>query len=104
VLIASTFAEGCTRQLVSRVSADYHSTVGCNMKTIYNVTRHAARPLVAKLRRSQPEAMPVINEDDTIYDPAPPHEQVPWWMWGGGLLLSIIMTCVVLGVLVSSRR
>jgi hypothetical protein len=74
------------------------------MKTIYHVTRHAARPLVAKFRRSQPEVMPVINEDHAIYDPAPPHEQVPWWMWGGGLLLSIIMTCVVLGVLASSRR
>ena len=38
-----------------------------------------------------------VDENDLIYDPAPPHEQVPWWMWTGGLVLSAIFSCVVLG-------
>jgi OPT family oligopeptide transporter len=37
-------------------------------------------------------------EEDTVEDPAAPEDLVKMWMWMPGLLLSIIMICVVLGV------
>ena len=36
--------------------------------------------------------------EDLVEDSAEPHELVKMWMWGPGLLLSIICICVVLGV------
>ena len=39
-----------------------------------------------------------IDEKDLIYDPAPPHEQVPVWAWTGGLVISAFFTCLVLGL------
>ncbi|KAF2757380.1 oligopeptide transporter [Pseudovirgaria hyperparasitica] len=36
--------------------------------------------------------------NDLVEDPAPVEEQVKWWMWSPGLILSIICICVVLGV------
>ena len=38
-----------------------------------------------------------LDEKDLIYDPAPEHEQVPWWLWSGGIVVSAFFTCVVLG-------
>lgn len=35
------------------------------------------------------------EEDRMLDDPAPDHEQVPMWMWGGGLLVSIAATLLV---------
>lgn len=35
---------------------------------------------------------------NNVEDPAGEHEQVKWWMWTPGLILSIICICVVLGV------
>lgn len=37
-------------------------------------------------------------DEDLVEDSAAPHEQVKMWMWGPGLLLTIICICVVLGV------
>lgn len=36
--------------------------------------------------------------EDVVVDPAAPHERVPIWMWGPGLIAAVIATCVVMGV------
>ena len=66
--------------------------LGANYKTIYAGLVEALKPWIKSLRRIE------IDEKDLIHDPAPAHEQVPWWMWSGGLLLSIFFTCLVLGL------
>jgi hypothetical protein len=35
---------------------------------------------------------------DDIVDPVPEHERVPFWAWGSVLVLSMIITCVIMGV------
>jgi len=39
-----------------------------------------------------------IDESLIIVDPAPQSEQVPWWMWTGGIVLSTFFSCLVLGL------
>ncbi|KAF8306035.1 oligopeptide transporter [Clavulina sp. PMI_390] len=34
-------------------------------------------------------------DDGEIFDPAPPEDQVPFWAWTGGLLISVIITCAI---------
>ena len=38
------------------------------------------------------------DDPNIVLDPAPEHQQVKWWQWGPGLIISIILTCVVMGV------
>ncbi|KAI8911338.1 OPT oligopeptide transporter protein-domain-containing protein [Powellomyces hirtus] len=64
-----------------------------NWRPMYN----GVRDLVLTVRnRNAPQAALSKDIDDPAYDPAPPHEQVPTWMWMGGLVASIISTVVVL--------
>ena len=39
-----------------------------------------------------------ILHQHLISDPAPKHERVPFAMYGGGILVSIIFTCIILGI------
>lgn len=38
-----------------------------------------------------------IDEEHLIHEPCPPSELVPLWMWGGGIFISIVFTCAILG-------
>jgi uncharacterized oligopeptide transporter (OPT) family protein len=66
--------------------------VFANYKTIYSSFVQLLAPLIKPLRRKQ------IDEKYLIHDPAPPHERVPMWMWGGGVLVSILFSCLILGL------
>ena len=55
------------------------------------------RKIKVVLRRTSP----LLDEgeaekEDEFYDPVPPHEQTPWWMWSGGLTLGIVLTMLVM--------
>jgi len=53
-------------------------------------------PIIQKIR---PRKELVINDPDAeIWDPAPLDEQVPLWLWGGGVLTSTVVTMIVLKV------
>jgi hypothetical protein len=69
--------------------------VACNTTTIVRVVRSAAQEIHNQIRG---QANDHIDYKDEISDPAPPEEQVPWWMWSTGMLVSIVMTCLVLGL------
>ncbi|KAK0528484.1 hypothetical protein OC835_004645 [Tilletia horrida] len=56
-------------------------------RAVWDVLRHGGRT-------EQEEK----EEGEALLDPAPPEDQVPWWMWTGGLVLSIVLTCVVCGL------
>ncbi|KKY18358.1 putative oligopeptide transporter [Phaeomoniella chlamydospora] len=62
-----------------------------NYKMLWKSFVHLLSPFIRKFRQTEMTIEAVID------DPAPPHEQVPWWMWSGGLLLSCTFTCIVLG-------
>lgn len=53
-------------------------------------------PVIRRLRLSTSQSNTQGNHqtDDIV----PPHEQVPFWMWTGGLIISIFFTCLVLGL------
>jgi len=65
--------------------------LGANYRTLYASMLQMLQPLVQRFRKVE------IDEKYLIYDPAPAHEQVPWWMWSGGMVLSVFFTCIVLG-------
>jgi len=66
--------------------------LGANYKTLYAAAVQAFAPLFKSFRKVE------IDEKDLIYDPAPKHEQVPWWAWTGGIVASAFFTCLVLGL------
>jgi hypothetical protein len=61
-------------------------------KTFYYSAVSMMTPVFQRLRRVE------IAEEELIYDPAPPSEQVPFWMWAGGIILASFFTCLVLGL------
>lgn len=67
------------------------SELGAHYQTLLAMVNRVYSPLFRRHSSTK------LGKDHTIVDPAPPHEQVPWWMWTGGLLLSVIFTCAVLG-------
>ena len=68
--------------------------VFANYRTIFASMVQVTAPLFKRHRHKQVE----LDEKDLIYDPAPPHEQVPWWAWTGGIVLSAFFSCLVLGL------
>ncbi len=66
--------------------------LGANYKTLWAALVQALAPRFKYFRKAE------IDEKDLIYDPAPKHEQVPWWLWTGGLVVSAFFTCLVLGL------
>ncbi|EPQ54853.1 OPT oligopeptide transporter [Gloeophyllum trabeum ATCC 11539] len=69
--------------------------VGCNFKSIITTVKQMIVPHIARLRKTEDTK---IAEDYVIEDPAPPHEQVPLWLWTGGVVISTIVSVVVMGV------
>lgn len=76
LLLAGSFAE---------IFANY-KTIGASVVALFE-------PLYHKIFRRHAS----IDEQDMIEEPCPPHELVPMWMWFGGMLISIIFTCAILG-------
>lgn len=68
--------------------------VFANWKAIYNSFKQLMEPLVLKFRHQDVD----IDESKLIPEPCTPKELVPLWMWGGGMLISVIFTCIVMGV------
>jgi uncharacterized oligopeptide transporter (OPT) family protein len=66
--------------------------LGANYRTLWATFLQLLRPISRGFRKYE------VDEKDLIYDPVPPNEQVPWWAWTGGILVSTVVTCVVLGV------
>ena len=66
--------------------------LGANYKTLWASLVQMLAPLSKRIRKIH------FDEKDLIYDPAPKHEQVPWWAWTGGLVISVFFTCLVLGL------
>ena len=63
-----------------------------NYKTLWNSFTTMLAPIFSRFRNRSVSAEAAIN------DPVPADEQIPWWMWSGGVLISCIFTCVVLGL------
>lgn len=68
--------------------------IAANYQTLWAYLQSAFSPLINRFRQAKIS----VDESHLIYDPAPPHEQVPWWMWSGGIVFSIFLSCLVLGV------
>jgi hypothetical protein len=47
-------------------------------------------------RKRSGKPLLVVDEEDA-YDPALPHEQVPWWTWLTTLVVAVILTCAIMG-------
>ncbi|KAF8432214.1 OPT oligopeptide transporter protein-domain-containing protein [Boletus edulis BED1] len=71
--------------------------VGCNWKSIYAAMRTMALPVTQRFKHSLDGADAPTSKEE-IVDPVPASERVPFWMWGSVLILSIIISCVVMGV------
>jgi len=68
--------------------------IAANYKTLWAYAKQTVQPITRLVRGHESK----VDEDDLIYDPAPPEEQVPWWMWSGGILFAIFLSCLVLGL------
>lgn len=68
--------------------------IAANYQTLWAYAKNAVSPLINRIRHTKIDK----DEDNLIYDPAPPEEQVPWWMWSGGIVFSIFLSCLVLGL------
>ncbi|KAG1821375.1 OPT oligopeptide transporter protein-domain-containing protein [Suillus variegatus] len=68
--------------------------VACNWKSIYSAARFAIGALSERFSGHTYEK----NDEEEIVDPVPPEDRVPFWLWGGVLVASIVITCSVMGV------
>ncbi|KAK0552613.1 hypothetical protein OC846_001872 [Tilletia horrida] len=69
-----------------------------NGPSIYRGFKAAFQRVYAVMRHRPSPSADSTEETDELLDNAPPAHQVPLWMWVGGLILSIIFTCVVAAV------
>lgn len=69
--------------------------IGANYKTLWAYLQLAINPITRRFGKGGDAK---IHDEDLIEDPAPPEEQVPWWMWSGGILFAIFLSCLVLGI------
>ncbi|TFY79935.1 hypothetical protein EWM64_g4077 [Hericium alpestre] len=72
--------------------------VFCNFSGVFQAIRQVSQPFIARFRKSPPSTTNDLkpSSDEQIYDPVPPHEQVPTWMWVGGMLAATVMTMIVM--------
>lgn len=88
---------GCMLLLSSSVAE-----IGANYRTVATAFSVMFQPALARLRRFRGKGGEdgnegvVLNKEDGFYDPVPPEEQTPWWLWVGGLIASSIMTMCVM--------
>ncbi|KAI0474896.1 OPT superfamily oligopeptide transporter [Xylariaceae sp. FL0804] len=71
------------------------SEIFANYKSIGASFASLLEPLYRRLFRRDVHVH--YDESEKIQEPCPPEELVPAWMWGGGIVLSIVFTCAVLG-------
>ncbi|CDO76790.1 hypothetical protein BN946_scf184978.g19 [Trametes cinnabarina] len=71
-----------------------------NGGTVVKSMAVAAEPLVARVKalisRKATGTRDIQEEKDVLLDPVPPEQQVPWWMWSGGLAAGSILTMLVM--------
>ncbi|EPS99458.1 OPT oligopeptide transporter [Fomitopsis schrenkii] len=84
---------GCMLLLTSSVAE-----ILANYKTIVTAFSVLLEPLITKVRRLAQlgERDVHFEKEDGFYDPVPPEEQTPWWMWTGGLVASTVLTMLVM--------
>jgi hypothetical protein len=70
--------------------------VACNWKSVYAAVRTMVGALKGRFHRDRDSFEKTDVEE--FVDPVPPEDQVPFWLWGGVLFASIIVTCAVMGV------
>ncbi|OJA20547.1 hypothetical protein AZE42_07075 [Rhizopogon vesiculosus] len=68
--------------------------VACNWKSVYA----AGRTMMGALRERFHGDSFEKTDVEVFVDPVPPEDRVPFWLWGGVLIASIIITCAVMGV------
>jgi hypothetical protein len=68
--------------------------VACNWKSIYSAARIAIGTLTERFYGGSHEK----NNIEEIVDPVPPEDRVPFFLWAGVLVASIVVTCIVMGV------
>ena len=68
--------------------------VASNYKTIYASMVQLFEPLTHRFRKQDVK----YDESQLIEEPCAPSEMVPIWMWGGGILISIVFTCLIMGL------
>lgn len=66
-----------------------------NYKALYATMVQLFEPLYRIVTRGKNVK---VNEEDIIEEPCTPDELVPTWMWGGGIIISIIFTCLIMGL------
>ncbi|KZT55061.1 OPT superfamily oligopeptide transporter, partial [Calocera cornea HHB12733] len=67
--------------------------IGANYKSLVASFAMMLEPIIHKLR---PNKNLDIKADDSLRDPVPLNEQVPFWLWGGGTVASTIMCMIVM--------
>ena len=84
---------GCMLLLTSSVAE-----IAANYKTIVTAFSVLLEPLVTRIRRFAQLGDRSVHyeKEDGFYDPVPPEEQTPWWMWMGGLAASTVLTMLVM--------
>lgn len=65
-----------------------------NWKSIYSAARIATGALMERLHEDSYEK----NNIEEIVDIVPPEDRVPFLLWGGVLVTSIVVICTVMGV------
>jgi len=71
--------------------------IGASYKMLWSSLKVAAQPITTKVFKSS-KAGADIDETEQIYDPIPKSQQVPFWMWSSGALISAALSVLVLGV------
>ncbi|KZO98101.1 OPT oligopeptide transporter [Calocera viscosa TUFC12733] len=69
--------------------------ISANWRSLLASFYMMVQPILDKIR---PRKHREINPDDVIWDPAPIDEQVPLWLWGGGVLTSTVLTMIIMKV------
>jgi len=71
--------------------------IGASYKMLWSSLKVAAQPIRHKLFKNS-KSMAELDESQQIYDPIPKSQQVPFWMWSSGALVSAALSVLVLGV------
>ncbi|KAL1914770.1 uncharacterized protein VTP21DRAFT_8028 [Calcarisporiella thermophila] len=75
------------------------SEIFIHYKSLWSAVKLGGRELAANFNRLMGRSTANYVKDIDPKDPIPPHEQVPLLWWSGGLVVSIIFTCAIMGVM-----
>lgn len=68
--------------------------VAANYKSIAASMIQLCEPIWTRFRKREIK----YNASQLIEEPCPPNELIPVWMWFGGIILSIIFTCLIMAL------